>query len=311
MPKAGVLNGPPQRVDQDVDDGLLERSAEIGPVLCKQAGPLGLRKLVEVIQYGRFQTAERKIVSFQARAWEGYEVRIALAGQPVDFRSTRIAQSQQAGHLVEGLAGCVVARTSQQRMPEAFLDAHELGVAAGDNQAQVGKRRRGRFDEDRVDMAFQMVDPDQRTSQPQRKGFGKAQTHQQRADQPRSVGDGDSVEVAGRQAGFLQGLTHDRDDSSLMIARGQLGHHAPIAQVRSLLGGDYVGTQFALDDHGRGRVVARCFDPENGAGLGDHGSIGCRAFRVERHATERERFPEGNNCANVPFLTMTVGSCTL
>src|SRR5207244_2241468 len=88
--------------------------------------------------------------------------RIALARQPVDRCAAGIAETEQAGALVEGLAGGVVQRRADDPEAAAVPDVEEERVAAGGEQAEKGRLDRLRLEVERGDVAVQMIDRDER-----------------------------------------------------------------------------------------------------------------------------------------------------
>ena len=81
---------------------------------------------------------------FDLREGERHGVRVAEFGERVDPGTAGIAEAEQLGDLVEGLAGGVVDGAADERVaPGAVRGAREIevGVAAGDDQRQ--RRLRG------------------------------------------------------------------------------------------------------------------------------------------------------------------------
>ena len=71
------------------------------------------------------------------------KVKRTAAGSPcgdklVDHRAAGVAVAQEFGHLVESLAGGVVARLAEQAVPESRADFEQVGVAAAHHQARAG-----------------------------------------------------------------------------------------------------------------------------------------------------------------------------
>ena len=75
-----------------------------------------------------------------------------------------------------------------------------MGVAAGDDEREQGEFH-GRFGalaglhEDGVDVAFEMIDADQRLVEAEAEGLGIGDADEQRSGEARAFGDGDGVEV--------------------------------------------------------------------------------------------------------------------
>ena len=113
-------------------------------------------------------------------------------------------------------------------------------------------------------VSLKMVDGDQRLRKRVRKRLGKADSDQQRAREARPLRDGESVDGVVGLSRVGQRLPHYGHDSAQMLARRELGNDAAIGGVRADLRRDYVRQNlFARAHHGRARLVARAFNPEN------------------------------------------------
>lgn len=143
-------------------------------------------------------------------------------------------------------------------------DQRDAGVSAAHDERDERILGPG-FQKIGVDMGVDVVHSHQRNAEPHVQPFGEAHAHEQGAHQAGSVRHGDAGQVAGRDAGLIQGLTHHVRDVAVMRARGELRHHAAEALVHRLRA-DHVAPQAALAvvDGGRGFVAGR-FDAE------DHG----------------------------------------
>ena len=83
-------------------------------------------------------------------------------------------------------------------------------------------------------MALQVVDRGQRQAAPGGQALGRGHAHEQRADQPGPLGDGDEVDVVERDVGRAQRVVDDVVDEREVVAGGDLGHHAAVAVVDAL-----------------------------------------------------------------------------
>ena len=102
-----------------------------------------------------------------------------------------------------------------------------------------------------------MVHRDQGHTQRVGGGFGKADAHQHRADEPRCVGDGHGIDVLFGQSGVGQRLVRQGSDGLYVLAGGDLRHHAAIEGVHIRLGQYGVGQQRPpVPDHGHRCLVA-------------------------------------------------------
>src|SRR2546430_5492323 len=77
------------------------------------------------------QTRERELVALVPhRARKREATGIALAGEPLDRGSARIAQAEQRGHLVERLPGGIIAGRAEQAVAAPGGHIEQEGVAA-------------------------------------------------------------------------------------------------------------------------------------------------------------------------------------
>jgi hypothetical protein len=83
-------------------------------------------------------------------------------------------------------------------------------------------------------VALQVIHVDERYAQRTSKTFGKVDTHQKRAHEPRSSGKGNGRELFFRNAGTFYGFADYGNDILLVRSAGQLRHHASISFVDSL-----------------------------------------------------------------------------
>jgi hypothetical protein len=102
-----------------------------------------------------------------------------------------------------------------------------------------------------------MVDRDQR--QPERPGqrLRRGEAHEQRADQPRALGDCDPLDVLELRARLVERLPDDRGHELQVPARCDLGHDAAVLRVEVSLRGDDVREDRTVpaDERGRGLVA--------------------------------------------------------
>src|SRR3970040_1634986 len=111
--------------------------------------------------------------------------------------------------------------------------------------------------QDGVDVAFEVLDANERLGERPGHGLGVSEADEEGADQARSLRDGDGVHVGVAQAGALEGLAHDRDDFLEVGARGQLGHHTAVLAVQvHLRANDVREDAGAVGDNRGGSLVA-------------------------------------------------------
>ncbi len=194
---------------------------------------------------------------------------IAVRGEGVDPGSAGVAQPEQLGYLVKGFAGGIVEGRTHIAVGEVstlLAGEIEVGVAARNHQ----RKRPGEGmllllrQQDGVDMAFQVVDGDERLSQGKGQRLGVRHTHQERTGEPRALRDCDGVEVGELNTGLFHCGADDGHDVAQMLTRGKLGNDSTIGGVDGDLGG-HNACQYAapaLHDGGR-RFVAGAFNREH------------------------------------------------
>ena len=110
-------------------------------------------------QHRRFQARKGKIeiAAVQQGARQLERGRGALLRQPRQGRPARVAQAQQLGGFVEGLARGVVDGLAQDGVAPHPVHPHELRVPARDEQRDKREFRRVRAQEWRQQVALQVV----------------------------------------------------------------------------------------------------------------------------------------------------------
>ncbi len=114
-----------------------------------------------------------------------------------------------------------------------------------------------------MDVAFEVVDGDERLAKAEGEGLGEGDADQQRSGEAGAGGDGDSVEVLIGAIGTLQGLADDRHNGAEVLAAGELGDHSAVVGVDKLAGDDVGEHLMPVAQHGRGGLVAGGFDAED------------------------------------------------
>ena len=119
-----------------------------------------------------------------------------------------------------------------------------------------------------MNMPFEMVDSDERLVESKRDRLGIADPNKECTGETRSLSDGYRIHRVIRLSSVGQRLADDRHDRAQMLAGGQLRHHSAVRLVRgNLREHDIRSDLLPRANHGRRRLVARGFDPEDvGAG---------------------------------------------
>src|SRR5207237_5232268 len=113
-------------------------------------------------------------------------------------------------------------------------------------------------------MTFEMIDSDQWHAEGVAETLCAGNAHQQRADQTRSRGHRDFLDVAPRRLRILERAADQGKQMLQMFARGNFRNDAAERTVTLDLRGDEIHTHAAIALQQRDlRLVARCFDSEN------------------------------------------------
>jgi len=120
------------------------------------------------------------------------------------------------------------------------------------------------IEQDRVNVAFQMIDRDQRLVERERQRFGIGDPDQQSARESRTLGYGDGIDRFVGTLRFRQSLAHHRNNRPQMLARSQLGHNSSIRLMsRDLRSHNVRNHLSARTHHRRSGFVARAFNAKN------------------------------------------------
>src|SRR6185369_11288991 len=107
--------------------------------------------------------------------------------------TARVAETEEAGTLVERLARSVVERRPQDPEPRVVLDVEQQRVPAAREQAQERRVDRVGLEVQRGDVSLQMVDRNERDAPAPGEPLRDSEPDQQCADQPWPAGDTEPV----------------------------------------------------------------------------------------------------------------------
>ncbi len=174
-------------------------------------------------------------------------------------------------------------------------------VAAADDQADARKDVAPRGQPAGVDVAFNVVDAEQRHAQANGEHLGRADADQQGADQARRMMHGDAADLIQTHAGLAQRFVDDRQQSLQMCPRRDLRHDAAEARVQIGLRRDDVGQDRRLvGEDGRGGFVAGGFDAEEKQ---ENSPQRTQRTSEERELTRPSSFP-ASRFSFVSFVTL-------
>ena len=137
-------------------------------------------------------------------------------------------------------------------------------MAAGDDERDRGMRNRFfTLEIDGADMAFEVVDRDERYASGVSDRFRERHSDDKRADEPRSLGHGESVDVRKPERCVFERAIDDRSDRLQMLPGRELGYDAAKGSVNVVLRCDHVRENATtVFDDGRRSLVARALDAE-------------------------------------------------
>ena len=180
-----------------------------------------------------------------------------LLRQLVHRPAAGVGEPQHPRRLVEAFASGIVTGGTQHGHIGVVRHIHDQRIAAGDGQRHEGRLQLRKGQIVGGDVSPHMVHRNQGHTQRVGGGFGKADAHQHRADEPRCVGDGHGIDVLFGQSGVGQRLVRQGSDGLYVLAGGDLRHHAAIEGVHIRLGQYGVGQQRPpVPDHGHRCLVA-------------------------------------------------------
>ena len=190
----------------------------------------------QVVEQRGLEAAEAEAAAAGHGAREADVARVAARRQLVELPAARVAEAEQPGAFVEGLAGRVVHGPGGDAVAHALLDDGQQRVPAAGDEAHEG-----RFDAQRVvrgDVPLEVVHRDQGQSAAVGERLRRRQADEQGADQARALGRGDGAEVVPAHAGLGHGLSDDLVDELGVATRRHLRHHAAELGVQLVLRGD-------------------------------------------------------------------------
>ena len=191
-------------------------------------------------------------------------MRISFSRCLVDLGPAGISEAYLAGNLVKGFTRRVILGPSQDLIHAVIADQDQMGVAAGDDQAGEGWFQFGIRYVIGADVALDVVHSDQRGSGRECQSFGGGDADEERADQARTVGDRDGIQVLKRLSRFLQSLPDNLRDALSMLARSDLRYDASVEGMDIDLRGDHIGEDLpAVHDDGGRSLIAAGFYSQN------------------------------------------------
>jgi hypothetical protein len=282
---AGLIRGRPRPLDESPNNRTLVARGEIRTPSLQ----LARVEVAHRVEQSRLHAREGEVETADARDREVVGLGVALPCEPIDRRTARVAEAEQAAALVEGLACRVVEGRAEASSLGVIVDVEEERMAAARQQAEERRLERIRLQVERGDVTVEVIDRHERTSSRPGERLGGCEPDEERADQAWALRDRHRIDLGQGASGLAQRLANDRQDELEMAARGDLRHDPSVAGVQVCLRGDDIGQDLAVGRDDRGcRLVTRGLDPEDhGRGSWSRGlGPGLETCLMSRHPTQ-------------------------
>ena len=159
-----------------------------------------------MVENRRFQprkTEIKRVFAAGATAGKGDCLAIAGSRDRLNNRAAGVAEAEQFGHLVKGLAGSVVDGATDNFNLFKAAAGKEGGMPAGNHQTNGGKLDLAAAERIGINMGLDMVDANQGQGGRPCNPLGKGYPGQQGADQAGTAGNRNTVEVVDPDFGLL------------------------------------------------------------------------------------------------------------
>ena len=207
---------------EDIDDGGLEGGAEV-----RQIGLRGRAVFFEKDAHGGFESAETEIeiAGVDHAAWEFVARGIACGGESIDGDAAGVAEAEELGGFVEGLAGGVIEGSAKEAVVSEALDIEQEGVSAADDERGVG-RDFFASEKRREEVAFDVVDGEEGFCGTDGQTLCQSGSDKEGGGKAGAGGGGDGVEIGKGEAGFFHGQIDDVGGAGEVVARGDFWNDA-------------------------------------------------------------------------------------
>ena len=121
--------------------------------------------------------------------------RLTSLGETGELGAAGIGEPEELGGLVKSFPGRIIPGLAEQTVAPDLADLDEHRVAAGDEERHVGKRRRLRLEQRREQVTFEVMNPERGHLPRIGETAGQGGPRQKGADQARTGGISDPVQV--------------------------------------------------------------------------------------------------------------------
>ncbi len=257
---AGLAGGFQEFRGEDIDDGGLEGSAEIGEI--------GWRRRTVFFEEDAdrgFEAAEAKAeiagVDHAARKVEALGV--ALLGEAVDEDASGIAEAQELRDFIKGFASGVVLGAAEELVISETFNTQKQSVATTDDEGGVG-RDGVAAEKWGEQMALDVVHGEEGFGRTESQSLGQRGSNEEGGCEAGAGGGGDGIELGKIEARIFHGPINDQRSAGMVVARGDFGNHAAELGMNFRLAENLV-REHAVEagQNGGGGFVAGGFDGED------------------------------------------------
>ncbi len=253
--------------DEHLDHHALKGRAQVGDALLARRHALAR----DALRDGGLEPREAHLEAApQHGHGQLHRLRVALGREAVDDRSARVAEAEELGHLVVGLARRVVACLADQRHVAEGAHLVEGRVPAAREQGDVGPCGAGArcvlvtAQINGQEVPVEVVDAYDGQAAAVGDRLGGREPDEQRTDEARPLGHGDRIHVVEAVGQGGEGPFEHRDDGTQVGAGGELGNDPAVGRVQADLARHGVRQhQAVVTHHGGTRLVAAALDAED------------------------------------------------
>jgi hypothetical protein len=189
-----------------------------------------------------------------------------LAREPLERRSTGIAETEEVRHFIEGFPGRIIQSLSQKTVLTPGRDIQKHGMASAHQQADERRLQLRILERGREEVTFQVIYSDEGPVATERQGLAVHHSDEQGAHESGSGGHRHTIKPWYADAGVSQRLLHDRDNRLDVGPAGEFRNY-PAKDSMYVLGKDCQGSQCAATsfstNHGGGGLITGSLDSED------------------------------------------------
>ena len=154
-----------------------------------------------------------------------------MRGEAFDFRAAGVGEAEEAGDLVESLAGGVVDGSADDRVVADAADMDEEGVSAGNDEGEVWRRWGVGIEEGGEEVALHVIDGEEGFAGGEGEGLGHGVADEEGGGEAGATGGGEGVDLIDAEVGGGEGLLDEGMEAEGVISRGDFRDDATVGAV--------------------------------------------------------------------------------